>query len=313
MTDDPVLVELARANPEPHPRSDPADEQLLAAILDRPAIPRRRGRSPARVLVPALSAAVVIAVAFVFVRAAGHTGPRDPPHRPGLSALVSALVGRVPDGLDVVSVRVEEEGAVVARGVLGARTRSPVVTSAGGQAFTVKALDLLVARRGEGEVDRRRQRPTRDEADVLGARRAEGWRPVDGALDPIHPEHQRRSVEGDGALEVTNWKGHVIDADGSHRRKSTSAPVAVDEPGNGAHPTPSASTRAGPWRGVLVDERSDAIAVARSGAAQWRARSLIHAERFPPPTVCPPMSQGSEAGPGRCVSASVDEVHDVGS
>jgi hypothetical protein len=35
----------------------------------------------------------------------------------------------------------------------------------------VKALDLLIARRGEDEADRRRQRPTRDEADVFGARR----------------------------------------------------------------------------------------------------------------------------------------------
>jgi len=91
MTDDPVLAELARANPEPHPRCDPADEQLLAAILDRPAIPPRRPRSPARILVPVLSAAVVIAVVFVFVRAGGT-------HRtaaPATSAATQRIVLRV--------------------------------------------------------------------------------------------------------------------------------------------------------------------------------------------------------------------------
>lgn len=76
MTNDPVVAELARANPEPHPRSDPADDQLLAAILDTPATqvrarggvpPRARWRSPLGILAPALSLVVVAAVVIVFL------------------------------------------------------------------------------------------------------------------------------------------------------------------------------------------------------------------------------------------------------
>ena len=91
MTDDPVLAELARANPEPHPRSDPADEQLLAAILDTPATPPRRSKSLARFLVPGLSAAVVIAVVFAFAR----TGGTDRSATPLVSAGAQRIVLRV--------------------------------------------------------------------------------------------------------------------------------------------------------------------------------------------------------------------------
>ncbi len=112
MTDDPVLAELARANPEPHPRSDPADEQLLAAILDRRAIPPRRHRSPGRILVPVLSAAVVIAVAFVFVRAGGT-------HRtaaPATSAVTQRIVLRAEPalpGLHVTAAGMRNEVALL--------------------------------------------------------------------------------------------------------------------------------------------------------------------------------------------------------
>jgi hypothetical protein len=110
MTDDPVLGQLARANPEPHSLSDPADEQLLSAILDRPATaPQRRG-SPARILVPVLSAAVVIAVVFVVARAGGThrtTAPATP------AATQRIVLRVVPDTAQVTAAGVRTEVAVL--------------------------------------------------------------------------------------------------------------------------------------------------------------------------------------------------------
>jgi hypothetical protein len=91
MTDDSLLTELARANPEPHSRSEAADAQMLAAILETPATPPRRRRSPARMLLPGLSVAVVIAVAFVFARAGGT----DRSTTPAESAVPQLIVLRV--------------------------------------------------------------------------------------------------------------------------------------------------------------------------------------------------------------------------
>ncbi|MFZ0042149.1 MAG: hypothetical protein WAK93_12645 [Solirubrobacteraceae bacterium] len=110
MTDDPVLAQLARANPEQHPRCDPADDQLLAAILDQPAIGPRRRRSPARILVPVLSAAVVIAVVFVFARAGGTHRTTGPATSAGTQRIVLRVV---PDTAHVTAVGVRTEIAIL--------------------------------------------------------------------------------------------------------------------------------------------------------------------------------------------------------
>jgi len=112
MTDDPVLAQLARANPEPHPRSDPADDQLLAAILNRRAIPPRRRRSPADILAPVLSAAVVIAVAFVFVRAGGTHRPATPATSAATQRIVLRAEPALP-GLHVTAAGMRSEVALL--------------------------------------------------------------------------------------------------------------------------------------------------------------------------------------------------------
>ena len=72
------------------------------------------------------------------------------------------------DGLDVVAVRVEEEGGIVA-GVVGALAGGAVVTAARGEAGGVEAPDRLAVGGLEGEVD------ARD-------------RPVDGVVGPVDIE-----------------------------------------------------------------------------------------------------------------------------
>jgi preprotein translocase subunit SecD len=75
-TDDPVLDELARANPEPDPgmatSAHDADRLLARIIAEPPAGPGRTRRQRARLLVPVMSVAVVIAVLAVFLRTGGH-------------------------------------------------------------------------------------------------------------------------------------------------------------------------------------------------------------------------------------------------
>jgi hypothetical protein len=86
-TDDPVLDELARANPEPAPTPGPETEVLLARILaEAESAPIRTPESaaeslrrhPARVLVPLTSVAVVLAVIAVLVAVGSHPTARAP-------------------------------------------------------------------------------------------------------------------------------------------------------------------------------------------------------------------------------------------
>lgn len=112
MTDDPVLAELARANPEPHPRLDPADAQLLVAILNRRAIPGQHRSSPAHILVPVLSAAVALTVALAFVRAGGTHRPAAP----ATSAVTQRIVLRAerqPPGPPVTGAGMRNEVALL--------------------------------------------------------------------------------------------------------------------------------------------------------------------------------------------------------
>ena len=110
MTDDPVLAQLARVNPEPHPLPDPADDQLFALILDRPATAPQRHRSPARILVPVLSAAVVIAVVFVFARAGGTHRATAPAASAGTQRIVLRVV---PNTAPVTAAGVRTEVAIL--------------------------------------------------------------------------------------------------------------------------------------------------------------------------------------------------------
>jgi len=59
----------------------------------------------------------------------------------------------VADGLDVVAVGVEDEGAVVAGVVERARARSAVVGATGGERGGVEGVDRVAIAGGEGDVD----------------------------------------------------------------------------------------------------------------------------------------------------------------
>jgi hypothetical protein len=79
----------------------------------------------------------------------------------------------------------------------------------------VKALDLLVARRGD--------RLLLEHASAAPAARLTSSAPAGPKVGnpsmvrstPTHPANQRRSVEADRALEITDRERHVINADGS--------------------------------------------------------------------------------------------------
>jgi hypothetical protein len=61
----------------------------------------------------------------------------------------------VADGLDVVAVRIEHEGAVVTRVIDGPRSGLAVVAPAGGERGRVKGVDGGVIGGGEGDMGRR--------------------------------------------------------------------------------------------------------------------------------------------------------------
>ena len=54
--------------------------------------------------------------------------------------------------LDVIAVRVEDEGGVVVRVVFGPETRLSIVTAAGRQGRAVKGVDRIPVGGGEGDV-----------------------------------------------------------------------------------------------------------------------------------------------------------------
>jgi hypothetical protein len=93
-TDDPVLDELARANPLPDPgvatTAHDADRLLARIFAETPAGPNRPRRPRSRLVVPVVSVVVVLAVIAVFVRTGGHQ--RD---RAGAGGATIQLVFRV--------------------------------------------------------------------------------------------------------------------------------------------------------------------------------------------------------------------------
>jgi len=69
------------------------------------------------------------------------------------SALQSnGLLGLMADGLDIVAVRIEDEGAVVVLMILRSQTRWPVVSAACGQGRLMKRIDRVPIGYGEGEM-----------------------------------------------------------------------------------------------------------------------------------------------------------------
>src|SRR4051794_26604607 len=62
------------------------------------------------------------------------------------------LARRVADRLDVVAVRVEDEGAVVSRVIVGAYAGGAIVLAAGGEGGGVEGVHRRAVGRGEGHV-----------------------------------------------------------------------------------------------------------------------------------------------------------------
>src|SRR5271168_5075846 len=58
------------------------------------------------------------------------------------------------DGLDVVAVRVEDEGTVIVRMILRAQARRAIIASAGSERGGVERAHLRLVLRGESHVDR---------------------------------------------------------------------------------------------------------------------------------------------------------------
>ena len=77
-----VIAELSRANPVPGDQPmpldrDPEAQRILARVLNAPP-PRRRGRSIARVAIPAVSVLLVLVVAAAIIRTGGWGGSAGP-------------------------------------------------------------------------------------------------------------------------------------------------------------------------------------------------------------------------------------------
>ena len=56
------------------------------------------------------------------------------------------------DGLDIVAVGIEDEGAVVVRVIMRPQARPAIVLAAGGKGGGMERIDLSAAARGEGDM-----------------------------------------------------------------------------------------------------------------------------------------------------------------
>src|SRR5688572_33420718 len=72
------------------------------------------------------------------------------------------LLRFVANRFDVVSVRIEDEGTVVGRVILGAQAWRTIVPALGGCGFLVKGIDHRAIVAGEGDVQRRAGRALLD-------------------------------------------------------------------------------------------------------------------------------------------------------
>ena len=117
------------------------------------------------------------------------------------------------DGLDVVAVRVQHVGGVVAVAVLGARSRRAVVAAAGVERRRVEGVDGLAAVAFERDVRAAGGAALMD-PEVVAAVGAEARRAVVGVdvRDLLHSERPKRArIELDALVEVPDSDAEVVD------------------------------------------------------------------------------------------------------
>lgn len=69
------------------------------------------------------------------------------------------LAGRVEDRLDMMAVRIDDEGGIIMRTIVRPRARSAVVTAAMSKCRRMKSRDASTIRGGQGQMKARTRRP----------------------------------------------------------------------------------------------------------------------------------------------------------
>src|ERR1044072_8560235 len=125
------------------------------------------------------------------------TGCRGERPRSSPSSALLVLRGPVADGLDVVAVGVEDEGAVVARVIDGARSRGTVVGAPSSESSGMESVDRLWRAGAEGDMGAADGRalasvdPEEWKGSVLGVLPEPG-----GTLDRFHQQPDPEWLEG---------------------------------------------------------------------------------------------------------------------
>ncbi len=146
-TDDPVITELTEANPvsgaaSPDPRDRAAAERIMRRILAE--TPPRPPRRKAGILVPAVSVAVVLAVAAVALRTGGGSSHSSPSSGRGLTITLAAQpTAQTPQ---ITSSAMNRELELVRQRV-GSVLRHSRVTRTRGNSLVIKAPQATAAQR----------------------------------------------------------------------------------------------------------------------------------------------------------------------
>src|SRR5688500_2717375 len=156
-------------------------------------------------------------------RAVSPTGPH-PGRRRQLRRLFSCASPRtVADGLDVVTIRVEHEGAVVAGMIVSANARTAIVAAAGGDGRGIERLDECARAHAERDMNWRNVRFAARDPEVRHRRRAE-TRDIGAAGDGgrklldhlVTNGRERLGVERLALLEVTDVDTGVVNHCGTN-------------------------------------------------------------------------------------------------
>jgi len=128
------------------------------------------------------------------------------------------------DGLDVVSVGVQDKRSVVTAGVLGPQARGSIVASTSGERSCVERVDLLTSVSRERNMHRRFGPVFRRDREVSCVLEPELdlARVIAPRTDLSEAQrHERPGVEGAAAGKVTDANGEVIDYDTTPRHNPT--------------------------------------------------------------------------------------------